>query len=135
MATEERKHPDRWFSPEIEKELDELQARDYPEYSGMTTSEAYRIVKWVTISDDFFLAMLDEFIKQAIDSSSYSPIVSRPNTSSADQHVFAIQACNSLQYFYGSPNIEIVAGFASAIFDCEVSADTIKKWWVRRDKT
>jgi hypothetical protein len=123
---------DRWFPPDIEKELDQLQARDYPEFAGMTTSEAYRRLGWVGHSDDDFLEQLQNFAKLARESSSLGPIVPRPKGNNADAHAFALGVCATMDHFYGSPNLPIVTAFVTVVFDREVNEGTIKQWWQRK---
>ena len=120
---------DRWFPPETEAELDQLQARDYPEYSEMSTSYAYRVLYQTEISDESFLWHLKRFAELARESSDYNPLVPNPGAENADARVFSLEVCSILYDIYGTPCHGIVAGFATAIFYREIDGQMIKEWW------
>lgn len=124
------------FPHEVEKELDEIQERDFPEFKLMTTSMAYRVLQYhITTRDDSFIERLHMFVKKAEESAGYEPIAPKPNQPSVGQRLFAISTCGCLEELYGSPNFEIVADITTAIFDELTDAEIVKKWWQRRDKS
>lgn len=123
---------DAWFDPEVEAELDRLQARDYPEVNGLTTSVAYRLINWEEmVSMGGFKARLTKFIELAEQSSGFDPIVPKPKKASAREHALALSCCHCLNSEFGSPCHDIVAGLVSAVFETVVDAETVKKWWQR----
>lgn len=100
----------------------------------VSTSDAYKILSgfWASPADDL-KERLKLFATQARRAAEFEPIVPRPNSENTDQHVFALSVCSILNRSCGTPNYEIAAAFISAVFDKDVAADTIKKWWQRRD--
>ena len=124
-----------FFSAEIEAELDSSLANNHPEFKTMTSSEAYRVIRLTQTFDDGFIERLKLFVQLAEQSANKTPVVARPNKLTANQHVFSRSVCGILEYFYGSPHCEIVARFASAVFDTSVSYESVQKWWQRRAET
>jgi hypothetical protein len=114
----------------IERQLDELQVRDFPSHPNLTTSQATHILSWH--GDEHFLRRLEEFTKLARESANFTPIVPRPNKEMANEHAFALCICFELDEAFGSPCYEVTAGFCSAVFRSVIEADTVKKWWHRR---
>lgn len=120
------------FSDDIERLLDELQVRDFPGCAGMTSMDAYLVVGRMQFHDDFFIGMLQRFSELAQESSALTPIVPRPNKANTDVQAFSLSCCCSLVYHYDSPHCDVVAGFASAVFNQVVDTELVKKWWFRR---
>jgi hypothetical protein len=126
MASENVKNrANDYFSPEIERDLDELQGRNFPDHANMTSSEAYRILTWP--HDDIFLGRLEAFEKLAKKSATHPSRIPRPNKLMADEHAFALNLCLELSFAYDSPCFEMAAGFCSAVFENVIETDTIKK--------
>ncbi|MDP1678767.1 MAG: hypothetical protein Q8L02_01340 [Candidatus Nitrotoga sp.] len=100
----------------------------------VSTSDAYKILSgfWASPADDL-KERLQLFATQARRAAEFEPIVPRPSSENTDQHAFALSVCSILNRSCGTPNYEIAAAFISAVFDKDVAADTIKKWWQRRD--
>lgn len=76
---------------------------------------------------------LRAFADLAAKSAAAAPIVPRPNQASADAHALAVGFCEIFDYAYGGPCIEVTAALVSEAFDTLIDADTVKKWWQRRD--
>ena len=120
------------FSPEIEEESNTLQKRDFPEYPHMTTSEALRVLSWSQHSGDQFQWILNHFGDLARESISIKPTIPNPGAENSDVHIFSLMVCIHMEYIYGTPNHDIVAGFASALFDRVIDDGAVNKWWQRR---
>jgi hypothetical protein len=128
----ERENPEDFFPSEIERELDELVAKNHPEFKSMTTSLAYRVLNATRFDDDFFLERLRRFVERAEQSATIPPILPKPKEPSASHHHFALSACSTMMHFYGAPNCEAVADLASVVFDTPVKPESVKAWWKRR---
>ncbi len=121
------------FSEEVEAQLDALQARDFPDFKDMTTRQAGMNLDSDLYRRNNFVDRLRRFSELADESSSRSPLIARPNSKSFNQHNYALVVCETLHMAYGSPCIEVAATLTSAVFDEVIDADTVKKWWQRRD--
>lgn len=122
------------FSEEIEKKLDVHQARDFPDFKGMTTRQATNEIDYGYAHRNGFLHRLKMFSSRAKNLPSYPLPLSRPNAKSAKQHNYALTVCSLFDTVYRSPRIEIAAALTSAVFDEVIDADTVKKWWQRKSK-
>ena len=120
------------FPPDIESELNEGQARNYPEHRGLTTFQAANLLEDFLSSDESFLRQLTQFEANARKSIDDNPIVPYPGALNADAQLFSVEVCDTIKDFYGSPNTEIVAAFASALFERDIDGETVKKWWRRK---
>ena len=76
---------------------------------------------------------LRAFSDLAAKSAAYTPVVPRPNSESADARALAVRLCEMFDYAYGAPCIEVAAALVSEAFDTLIDADTVKKWWQRRE--
>lgn len=130
--SEEGSASDEFFSSEIEHELDAVQALNHPKYKDMTSSLAYRVLRWNQFDDTAFLERLRLFTKLAEESADIPPLVPDPKRDSASQHRFALWTCLTIVGYYGSPNYDVVADLTSAVFDTTISTENVKKWWQRR---
>jgi hypothetical protein len=121
------------FSEEVENRLDELQERDFPDFKSMTTSEAYRVVEYMYNDDRAFADRLTLFSRRASETADLAPITPYPGAENVDQHILADMFCGTLDYYMGSPCIEICAALVSTICDdANLDNETVKKWWQRR---
>ncbi|MDP2030765.1 MAG: hypothetical protein Q8K12_14100 [Thiobacillus sp.] len=123
-----------WFTPEIEAELDKNQERRHPENAGLTTSDTVRLVfrDNMYLQHRVFVSHLRNFAKFAKLSENFPPLTASPNAKSADQQVYALRVCNLINNCCGNPNHEIAADLVSAVFNAEVDAEKVKKWWQRQ---
>lgn len=121
----------RIFSTEIEAIIDEGYAENHPEFKDMSSIDAYKILRHRQIFDDGFIHSLELFEKLVKDFTP-SPILPRPKKELADENVYAVMVCESLNNAYGSPLFEISTSLCTAFFDHDFEVDTIKKWWQRR---
>lgn len=123
-----------WFSQEIEDKLDKVQKRHFPEYKDLTTSKAYRIVHVHPCRKmpQYFVEYLENFAVFARNAKNCQPVVSRPNAKNASSQAYGLRICDLLNFYLGSPNHNIAAGFVAAAFNIEVDTETVKKWWLRR---
>ena len=117
-----------------EAELNENQERKHPETTGLTTSYAVKLVfvESMYFQNRIFVSHLRNFAKFAKLTENLPPITSSPKAKSADQQVYALHVCNLINDCCGNPNHEIAADLASAVFNVEVDAEKVKKWWQRR---
>jgi hypothetical protein len=124
----------RWFSQEIEGELDKAQERIHPECKNLTTSDAWKIVCVDSRyrQRQFFVSHLRNFAVFARRTGEYQPVVPRPKSKNTDLHAFGLTICRLLNDGCGSPNLDIAASLVAAVFNVTVDTETVKKWWLRR---
>ena len=120
------------FPPDIESELNKYQACDLPEHRGLTTFAAANLLDNFLSSDEAFLRQLKQFEANARKSIDDNPIVLHPGALNTDAQIFSVEVCRTIKDFYGSPNTEIVAAFATALFERDIDGETVKKWWQRK---
>lgn len=133
LALRPRENRDSWFGDEIEEGLD---ARQAPQYKGLTTPGAYRVVSGHRMHDHL-LQHLRNFSAFAQRSKELTPIVPKPGGKNAAMQAYGLSVCGTLNHFFGSPNNDIAASLVGAVFDTDkVNEETVKGWWKRRgDKT
>jgi hypothetical protein len=123
------------FTAAVEASLDQLQELEFPEFSRMTTGEAYRLLLNVSIGMDMRLleGRLRAFAKLAKESVACDPITKHPQSKLAREHSFALSLCRLFQYHFATPCPEIATDFTVAVFDIDgLGDDTVKKWWERQ---
>lgn len=133
LALLPRENHEGWFGEKIEEDLD---ARQAPQFKGLTTSLAYRVVSGHSVHEQL-LQHLRNFAAFAERSKELGPVVPKPQGLTAAAHAYGLSVCGTLAHYLGSPRNAVVAGLVCAVFDTdEVTEETVKGWWKRRgDKT
>ena len=119
------------FPDQIEQHLNQLDIEHYSEIR-MTSAQAYSLLGsgYLKFGNQFLIDQLEILENHLIKHKVYAPLA-RPDKELASEHLFAIELCQTMQDFYGSPLHEIVADFTTAVFDKEIDAEAVKKWWQR----
>lgn len=129
------KSTEQWFGPEIENELDVMQAVNFPDLQHLKTSDAYRVFSGRQALGAFVLH-LKNFAKFARKSKQFQPVVPKPKGKNAALQACSLSVCGALEHVCGSPNDDIAADLVSAVFNTIVDPGLVKKWRQRQgDKT
>lgn len=121
---------ERMFSKEVEEELESK----YAENEHIKSSHAaYVYLRYG--ADDEILSILENLAKDYRESSQEPFGYPRPNSVGHKENSLAIKLNHLFDRCYSSPLHEVVCEFTSAVFNKDIEADKLKKFWSRnKDK-
>lgn len=124
------------FTPDVETLLNDLQEFEFPGFSRITTTEAYKLLELISIGMDmrFLEGRLRAFAELAKKSAACDPITKQPQSKLARERSFAVSLCRLFEYHFAAPCITIAADSTAVVFDLTngLDGETVKKWWLRQ---